>query len=377
MELKSLLEEMVSKKASDLHLKVGIPPSLRLDGQLVRTERAAPSSEDMEKITSEVLSARQKRELEETNDVDFSFGLSGLGRFRVNFCRQRGTLAATIRIIPFQIPELESLNLSPMLEDLALHPRGLILVTGTVGSGKSTTLASMIGLINRKRGAKIVTVEDPIEFLFLDEQCQIVQREVGTDTRDFASALRHALRQDPDVIMVGEIRDTETMSIALTAANTGHLVLSTLHTVDAAQTVNRVISFFPPYQAEEIRFLLSSCLLAVNGQRLVARADGNGRIPASELLVATAAVREYLLDPEKVPLIADLIADGSQYGMHTFDQSLLRLCQEGLITSEVALQHATRPSDFQLSLDGVQGSKGFDWSDLTAKGVRPGGGGGA
>lgn len=362
MNLDALLTDMIARGASDLHLKAGQPPTLRVNGELERTALPPVSAEEMETLTAEMLTPEQLDTLRSRSDVDFSFGVRGKGRFRVNFCRQRGTVAGSFRRIAIVIPEIDSLQLPPKLSELALERRGLLLVTGTVGSGKSTTLAAMLGLVNRRRRAKIVTVEDPVEFLHNDDGCQVVQREVGTDTPSFAEALRHALRQDPDVIMVGEIRDSDSMNIALTAANTGHLVLSTLHTIDAAQTMNRVVSFFPPHQAGDIRHLLASCLLAVVSQRLVPRADGAGRVPAVELLVATAAVRECLVDSDKVPQLSGLIAEGAQYGMQTFDQSLLRLCQQGVITPEVALLHATRPTDFELSLQGIQGASGPAWS---------------
>jgi len=362
-----MLEEMVKRGASDLHLKAGSPPALRLDGQIERLDLPPLGVEELEALGREVMSPTQFQQFQESRDLDFSFGVKGLARFRANFCRQRGTVAATLRVVPMKIPSLEDLQLPVVLQELALRPRGLLLVTGTVGSGKSTTLAAVVGHINQHRRAKVVTVEDPIEFLHIDQQSQILQREVGTDTAGFASALRYALRQDPDVIMVGEIRDAETMGIALTAANTGHLVLSTLHTVDAAQTVNRIISFFPPHQHRDVRYMVSSCLLGVVSLRLVARASGEGRVPAVELLVATPTIREYLVEPEKTGLIGDCIAEGaSQYGMQTFDQSLLRLFHEGKITREEALRHASRPSDFELSLQGIQRHADLGWQESSA-----------
>jgi len=342
MEIKSLLEEIVRKNASDLHIKVGTCPTIRVDGELEPLDVEPPTLEEVESACTQILTPRQKKEFEDTSEVDFAFGVPGLARFRANFYRQRGSTAMVFRLIPFDPPKVDGLNLPPVIGDLALKERGLILVTGTVGSGKSTTLAAMVREINEKQRRNVITVEDPIEFLHRDNKSLISQREVGSDTDSFAEALRHILRQDPDVILVGEIRDQLTMSIALTAANTGHLVFSTLHTVDAAQAVNRIISFFPPHQHQEIRFLLSSCLQAIVSLRLVPRADTDGRVPATEVLIATETVKEYLIDPKRTPLIKSVIEESvTEYGMQSFDQSLLGWYNKGIITLDEALRNAS------------------------------------
>jgi twitching motility protein PilT len=294
--------------------------------------------------------------------VDFAFGVPGLARFRANFYRQRGSTAMVFRLIPFDPPKVEELNLPPIISELALKPRGLVLVTGTVGSGKSTTLAAMVRTINESVRRNVITVEDPIEFLHRDNKSIISQREVGSDTESFGEALRHILRQDPDVILVGEIRDQPTMSIALTAANTGHLVFSTLHTVDAAQAVNRTISFFPPHQHQEIRFLLGSCLQAIVSLRLVPRADEVGRVPAVEVMIATETVREYLVDAAKTDMIKSVIEEStSEYGMQSFDQSLLAWYNKGVITLEEALHYASSPTALQIKAKGIETGSDIAW----------------
>jgi twitching motility protein PilT len=280
---------------------------------------------------------------------------------------QRGTIAMVFRLVPIEIPALESLSLPDVLGEISLKPRGLVLVTGITGSGKSTTLAAMLQRINLERRAKIITIEDPIEFLHSRKNGLVAQREVGTDTASFGSALRHVLRQDPDVIMVGEIRDLETMEIAITAANTGHLLLSTLHTIDAAQTINRVISFFPIHQHQEVRLLLASCLQAIVSMRLVPRADGTGRVPAVEVLLCTPTVQEYIMDPDKTVMIRQAIQEGfHQYGMQTFDQSLMKLYKDGLVTYEAALANSTSPDEFNLRVKGIEASSDSSWDMFEA-----------
>src|SRR6185503_5084351 len=326
MNIKRVLSKMVEMKASDLHVKVGTKPTARVNGELLTIDEPAPSQVDLEAVVDQILTPKQKKVFEETKEVDFAFGVTGLARFRTNFYQQRGTTAMVFRQVPATIPAFEELNLPASIEELASRPRGLILVCGTVGSGKSTTLAAMLDSVNRREAKNVITIEDPVEFLFRDKKSTISQREIGLDTSTFAEGLKHILRQDPDVIMIGEIRDATTMATALMAADTGHMVFSTLHTIDATQTVNRIMSFFPPHQHEEIRFMLSSTLQAVIGLRLVPRSDIEGRIPAAEVMLVTSTIREYLLDPEKTSLIKTAIADGvSTYGMQTFDQSLMQI----------------------------------------------------
>src|SRR5262245_43594998 len=372
MNIKPLLEEMKNLGASDLHLKVGSPPIYRIDGELRRVAMEPLTLEDLDSIVREnIVRDREKRLLDDENQVDFALSIPGVARFRANVHRQRGTLAMTFRIVPYIIPTLEALNLPPILRELALKPRGLILVTGTVGSGKSTSLASMIDVVNTTKNVKVITIEDPIEFLHTDKKGLIIQREVGGDTPSYVSALKHILRQDPNVILIGEIRDQETMSIALTAANTGHLVLSTLHTIDATQTVNRIISFFPIHQHQEIRFLLASCLRAVVSLRLVRRSDEGGRVPAVEVMFTVAAIRDYLMDAEKIHLIKTAIAEGVvEYGMQSFDQALMKLYKEQTITFEEAMQNCSNPTEFDLRVRGIEATTDNTWSLFEGGGGR-------
>ncbi len=372
MNIKPLLEEMKTLGASDLHLKVGSPPIYRIDGELRRVAMEPLTFDDVEAIVREnITKDREKRLLEEENQVDFAISLPGVARFRANVHRQRGSLAMTFRIVPYIIPSLEALNLPPILRELSLRPRGLVLVTGTVGSGKSTSLASMIDVINSTKNVKVITIEDPIEFLHTDKKGLIIQREVGTDANSFGSALKHILRQDPNVILIGEIRDQETMSIALTAANTGHLVLTTLHTIDATQTINRIISFFPIHQHQEVRFLLASCLMSVISLRLVRRADEHGRVPAVEVMITTAAIREYLMDAEKLHLIKTAISEGVvEYGMQSFDQALMKLYKEGTITFEEAMHNCSNPTEFDLRVRGIEATTDNTWSLFEGGGGR-------
>src|SRR5688500_1754093 len=313
---KAILQEMIKQNASDLHLKVGRPPTLRCNGDLTPTQFPAMRPEDLKSLAEQVMTPKQVKEFAEHKEADFAIGVPGIGRFRVNVYQQRGTIAYAMRTIPYQALTVAELHLPPVVEQIALRPRGLVLVTGITGSGKSTALAAMVQYVNERRHANIITIEDPIEFLHRDINCHINQREVGTDTGSFAQALRRVLRQDPDCILIGEIRDLETLEIALKAADTGHLVFSTLHTTDATQTINRVLSFYPPHQQAEVRFALSSALQAVVSLRLVPRADKPGRIPACEVLINTPAVRDNLRDMNKALNIPDLIKEGTvQYGM--------------------------------------------------------------
>jgi twitching motility protein PilT len=359
--LRKALEEMVRRRASDLHLKVGRNPVVRLHGELVETDLGVLRPEDLKRVSEQLLSPLQLEEFAAKKEIDFAVGVQGLGRFRVNLFQQRGTFGFAFRAIPFEIPSMRDLQLPDVVEEIALSPRGLVLVTGITGSGKSTTLAAMLRYMNEHRSLNIVTIEDPIEFLHRDLKSMISQREVGNDTISFHDALRHVLRQDPDVVMLGEIRDRESMETVLKAANTGHLVLSTLHTTDVAQTVSRIVSFFPPHQHGEIRALLAEALRAVISMRLIPRADGAGRAPAAEILMNTAAVADRLRQGDQMHTLPDLIAEGrTQYGMQTFDQSLMDLYRRGLITQERAMQYATNPAEFSLRASGVEAS-----SDLT------------
>jgi twitching motility protein PilT len=360
---KAILQQMIQQNASDLHLKVGRPPTLRVNGDLAALALPPMRPEDLKSLAEQVMTPKQVKEFAENKEADFAIGVPGIGRFRVNVYQQRGTIAYALRSIPYQAKTIEELNLPKVVEEIALRPRGLVLVTGITGSGKSTALAAMIQHVNEKRHANIITIEDPIEFLHRDINCHINQREVGTDTGSFTQALRRVLRQDPDVILIGEIRDIDTLDVALKAADTGHLVFSTLHTTDATQTINRVLSFYPPHQQAEVRFALSSALQAVVSLRLVPRADKPGRIPAAEVLINTAAVRDQIRDMAKTLSIPDLIKEGTvQYGMQSFDQSLMHWYSKGVISYESAVFYATNPSEFALRVQGVAGSSDASWS---------------
>jgi len=355
--LKELLQKMRDQDASDLHLRVGMPATYRINGELIPQDTPPLTAEDLDRLMGEMLTDSQRQQFDDNWEFDVALDLPDQGRYRVNLFRQRNEIGAVFRAIKSEILDFRQLGLPAVLADLSLRRRGLILVTGTAGSGKSTTLATMINHINQNSTMNIVTVEDPIEFIYTNRKSIIAQREVGSDTRTFHAALRHILRQDPNVILIGEIRDPETMSVALKAADSGHLVLSTLHTIDAPQTINRIISFFPLSEQHHIRLLLATNLQAVISMRLLPRADGQGRIPAVEVMVATATIRDYLLDPDKSRLIPDLIEEGtSQYGMQSFDQSLLQLYQRKLITLETAKKFSTRPGDFELKVAGIVGA---------------------
>ncbi len=362
---KTVLQKMVQDNASDLHLKVGRPPTMRVDGELKQLELPPLKPEDLRSVGDQILPPKQRREFETDKEADFAIGVPGIGRFRVNMYQQRGSIAYAFRAIAFQAMTIRELNLPPVLEEIAMKPRGLVLVTGITGSGKSTALASMVQFINENRKANIITIEDPIEFLHRDINCNINQREVGTDTGSFAQALRRVLRQDPDIILIGEIRDLETLEIALKAADTGHLVFSTLHTTDATQTINRVMSFYPPHEQADVRFTLSSALSAIVSLRLAPRADRSGRIPACEVLINTAAVRDNIRDLNASLNIPDLIREGTvQYGMQSFDQSLMNWYSKGVVSYESALFYATSPSEFALKVQGVASASDTSWDNF-------------
>jgi len=350
--------------ASDVHLKAGLPPIFRIKGEL-RTVRDVPAltRESIATFAVHMMNERQRREFEETMDVDLAYGTPDGVRYRVNLFQQRGAVGMVMRLIPPEVPPFENLHLPDVILKLTDESRGLILVTGITGSGKSTTLAAMVDAINQRKAHHIVTVEDPIEYTFRDKRSVINQREVGFDTNSFAKALRAALRQDPDVILVGEMRDLETTEIAMTAAETGHLVLSTLHTLDATETIGRIISMFPTHQQMQARLSLASVIRGVISQRLVARADGKGMVPALEVLVYTERIRELIEDPARTREIKDAIQSGKHpYGMFTFDQSLADLVKQKLITYEAALKNSTSPADFALLFRGVSGGGGDDWT---------------
>ncbi|MFZ5622907.1 MAG: type IV pilus twitching motility protein PilT [Gemmatimonadota bacterium] len=363
---KAAISQMVQRNGSDLLLKVGRPPTVRINGELTALDMPPLRPEDLKQLAEQIMTPRQVKEFAERREADFAIGVPGVGRFRTNIYQQRGTLAFAFRAIPYEVRTIRELHLPPVLEEIALRPRGLVLVTGVTGSGKSTALAAMIHHINQKRRVNIITVEDPIEFLHRDQMANISQREVGTDTLSFSSALRHVLRQDPDVILVGEIRDMETLDTALKAADTGHLVLSTLHTTDATQTISRVISFYPPHQHQEIRSLLSTALAAVISLRLVPRIDGRGRVPAAEVLINTATVAENIRDVSKSLNIPDLIAEGTvSYGMQSFDQSLMKWFREGVISYENALFYSTNPAEFALRVSGIDSATDRTFAEIT------------
>jgi len=353
-----LLKIACERKASDLHLKVGNYPYVRVDGELlplIETKRL--TAEDTLGIALGMMTNRQKQKFKENAELDMAYGVAGLGRFRCNFFQQRGSIAIVLRVIPTHIYTTEELKLPKVLDKVCRESRGLVLVTGTTGSGKSTTLAAMIDQINSSRTEQVITIEDPIEFLHRDKKSFVNQREVEVDTKSFGEALRSALRQDPDVILVGEMRDLETIHTALVAAETGHLVLSTLHTLDATETIHRIIAVFPPHQQKQIRLQLASVLKAVVSMRLIRKADGRGRVPAVEVLISTEFIRDCIINQDKTRMIRDAIAAGtSQYGMQTFDQSIYNLYRDKLITYDEALKQASNPDEFKLRVEGIRSS---------------------
>ncbi|MBI5970055.1 MAG: type IV pilus twitching motility protein PilT [Deltaproteobacteria bacterium] len=383
MDLSAILNVAVKGKASDVHIKAGLPPILRIYGNLVPIkgfERLAP--DEINKAAQRIMNDGQKETFKKHQQVDMAYSVPGLGRFRVNIFLQRGAVGIVLRVIPIKIQNFEELNLPQVLRTISNEVRGLILVTGVTGSGKSTTLASVMDYINSNRSAHIITAEDPIEYLHRDKMSIINQREIGVDAQSFSEALRGALRQDPDVIMVGEMRDLETVEIALTAAETGHLVLSTLHTIDAMETINRVVSVFPPYQQKQIRIQLAGVIKGIISQRLIPTKDGMGRVPAVEVMVTTSRIRECIEDKEKTKEIADAISKGfTTYGMQTFDQSLLSLMNKDMITYEEALRESSNQADFELKVKGISGTSDSDWKNFekgadTKGGGPPAGGGG-
>jgi len=353
MQIDDLLRIAMDRKSSDLHLKVGNFPHIRVDGELVPlNDQPRVTAEDMLSMAFSMMSNRQKQKFKENAELDMAYGVAGLGRFRVNVFQQRGTVGAVLRVIPFKVMTIRDLMLPPVLEKIALDERGLVLVTGTTGSGKSTTLAAMIDHINANETNHIMTIEDPIEFLHRHKKCMVNQREVGADTKSFNRALKSVLRQDPDIILVGEMRDTETMATALTAAETGHLVFATLHTQDAPQTIDRIIDVFPPYQQDQIRVQLSTTLMGVCTQQLLQTRDGRSRIVACELLIPTPAVRN-LIREGKTHQIYSVMQTGTVHGMLTMDAALADLVRRGLISRELAERRSSTPEDLRRLLGTV------------------------
>jgi twitching motility protein PilT len=355
MHVNDLLKIAVDHGASDLHLKVGSYPMIRVRGTLTpANEDRRLEHDDMVAVANAVLPTGHREKFKDNHEVDLAYSVAGLGRFRCNAFQQRGTIGMIFRVIPMRVKTIDELALPSVLKRIASEERGLVLVTGTTGSGKSTTLAALIDEINSTRTAHIMTVEDPIEYLHRDNRSIINQREIGVDTSSFSHALRSALRQDPDVILVGEMRDFETIETALLAAETGHLVFSTLHTLDATETINRIIAVFPPHQQKQIRIQLASVLKSIVSQRLIPRADGKGRVPAVEVLISTAYIRDAILDKEKSHLIHGAIAQGtSQYGMQTFDQSVFSLYETGMVSYEEALRWCSNIDEFKLKVQGI------------------------
>jgi twitching motility protein PilT len=358
VDIQELLRYAVERGASDLHLKVGNVPFIRVDGALQPTQFPTLAASDTEGFAEQLMSAHKKREFAEHAEADLGHTMAGVGRFRVNVFRQRGVVGLAIRRVRSEVPTFEELRLPTVLRDLADSPRGLVLITGPTGTGKTTTIASMIGHINATRRAHIVTVEDPIEVVHDDALSIIQQREVGLDTDSYAAALRHVIRQDPDVIAIGEIRDPESALSAIQAAETGHLVISTLHTIDCVETINRILDLFPPQQQREVRTSFAGSLRGIVSQRLVTRADGKGRLPAVEVLVNTGRVFDRIVDPEETDSIGEVIADGEYYGMQTFDQALVKLVKEGLVARDEARRATTNPHDFDLLLEGTTERRG-------------------
>jgi twitching motility protein PilT len=354
MHVNDLLKIAVDAGASDLHLKVGSIPMMRVRGTLLPAgQHKRLEQDDVVGISAAVMTVAQRQQFNESQEVDLAYSVPGLGRFRCNVFQQRGTMGFVLRVIPMGILTIDQLELPAVLKTIAEEERGLVLVTGTTGSGKSTTLAALVDHVNRTRTAHVMTIEDPIEFLHRDQRSIINQREVSVDTRSFPHALRSALRQDPDVILVGEMRDYETIETALLAAETGHLVFSTLHTVDATETINRIVAVFPPHQQKQIRLQLASVLKAVISQRLLPRADGVGRAPASEVMITTPFIRDCVVDRDKTHLIRGAIAAGTLHGMQSFDQSIYGLWQRGMVSQDEALRWASNVDEFKLRMQGI------------------------
>ncbi len=351
----NILRAAIKVGASDIHLKVGSHPMFRKNGKLLAVKEAPKlSQEDVQAMAYSMMNKKQIQKYENSFEMDLAHSISGLSRFRVNVFQQRGTTSIAIRAIPYDILSFSDLNLPPVLEKIAEEERGLVIVTGTTGSGKSTTLAAIVDYINTKKARHIITVEDPLEYTHKDKTSFINQREVGIDTESFANAMRAALREDPDVILVGELRDLETMEICLSAAETGHLVLSTLHTLDAMETINRMLTIFPPHQHNQVRYQLAQVLKAIISQRLVPKADGIGRVPAAEILIATARICDLISEPERTKEIRKAIEEGHMhYGMQTFDQCLFNHFKAGIITYEETMRQATNKDDLDLRIQGV------------------------
>jgi twitching motility protein PilT len=361
-DIDSALRTLIEREGSDLHIKVDSPPIARLHGELAHLEgHGVLAAEDTEQAFKAIAEPRSLAEFEEEGEADFSYAVADLSRFRINAFKQRGSISIVCRAIPFGIRSVDDLGLPEVVRRLAEEQRGIVLVTGTTGSGKSTTLAAMIDHINQTRTAHIVTLEDPIEYLHTDKNSIVNQREVGSDTISFGRAMRRVLRQDPDVILIGEMRDEETVRTALSAAETGHLVLSTVHTLDATETINRIVDFFPPYQQQQARVMLAGTLKGAIAQRLVPDVTGDGRVPASEIMVSTGRIQDLILNPEETGKITEVIGGGAYYGMRTFDQSLLEYVMEGRVSEEVALDFASSPHDFKLMLEaGGQRASGYE-----------------
>lgn len=369
MNIDEILKIAIEMDASDIHLKVGSYPQFRIHGVLtVLAQLPRLTAKDTEELANQMMGDFQRTKLKEDLDLDLAYSLSGFGRFRGSIFHQRGSLAIAIRIIPFEVRSIQDLLLPDIIEKIAGYERGLILVTGSTGSGKTTTLASMIDFINAHRRRHIITIEDPIEFFHKDKKSSICQREVGWDVKSFSRGLRGALREDPDIILVGEMRDLDTIETALLAAETGHLVLSTLHTLDAPETVNRIVAVFPPHQQRQIRLQLAMILRAVISMRLIPRKDGKGRVPAVEVMITTPYIQDCIQDREKTMLIRDAITAGvSQYGMQTFDQSIYHLYQQGHISFEQGLRYSTSPDDFRLRVEGIQSTIAIALEEMEKK----------
>jgi len=366
MDIDELLKIAIETDASDLHLKAGNYPILRIHGKLnPLTNFPRLSPENTRELTDQITNEFQKERLKEDLDVDLAYSLAGFGRFRGSIYQQRGSYAIVMRIIPLEVMKIRELLLPEILEKIAMEPRGLVVVTGTTGSGKTTTLAAMIDHINEHRIENIITIEDPIEYLHRDKKSTISQREVGVDVVNFSRGLRASLREDPDIILVGEMRDLDTIETALLASETGHLVLSTLHTLDAPETINRIVAVFPPHQQRQIRLQLASILKAVISQRLIPKKDGKGRVPATEVMINTPYIAECINDREKTVLIRDAITSGvSQYGMQTFDQSIYQLYKEGYVSYEQGLRYSSTPDNFKLRVMGIRSTLDVALEDM-------------